>query len=64
MLDEQVSWMGRLVTRIRKEQELVCPQLSLAVAVTVFVPMGKVLPLGGVVMRDGGGLHPPLAVTL
>ena len=39
-------------------------QVSLAVAVTVVVPTGKVLPLGGLAVTNGGGLHPPLAVTV
>ena len=39
------------------------PQVSLAVAVTVVVPIGKVLPLGGLAMTFGG-VHPPLAVTV
>ena len=39
------------------------PQVSLAVAVTVVVPTGKVLPLGGLATTLGG-LHPPLAVTV
>jgi len=64
MLEGQVMVTGLFVTVTVKLQLFVCPQLSLAVAVTMFVPTGKVLPLGGVVMRDGGGLHPPLAVTL
>ena len=40
------------------------PQLSLAVQVTVVVPAGKVLPLGGLQTSAGGGLHPPLALLL
>ena len=40
------------------------PQVSLAVANTVVVPIGNVLPLGGLAMINGGGLQPPLAFTL
>jgi hypothetical protein len=40
------------------------PQVSLAVAVTVVVPIGNVLPLGGLAVKNGGGLQPPLAVTV
>ena len=39
------------------------PQVSLAVAVTVVVPTGNVLPLGGLATIIGG-VHPPLAVTV
>ena len=39
------------------------PQVSLAVAVTVVVPTGNVLPLGGLAMTVGG-VQPPLAVTV
>jgi len=46
-----------------KLQVLVSPQVSLAVVVTVVVPSGKVLPLGG---EDDKllALHPPLAVAV
>jgi hypothetical protein len=47
-----------------KLQLVLLPQVSLAVHVTVVVPMGNVLPLGGLHTRFGGGLHPPLAVLL
>jgi hypothetical protein len=47
---------------IRNEQLVECPQLSLAVQVTVFVPTGKVLPPGGLQTTAGGGLQPPPAV--
>ena len=46
----------------RNEQLVNWPQLLLAVHVTVVVPTGKVLPLGGLQNRLGGGLQPPLAV--
>ena len=47
-----------------KLQLVVLPQLSLAVLITVVVPIGKVLPLGGTAVTKGGGLQPPLAMTL
>ena len=46
---------------------LVMPEASVTVQVTVVVPTGKVLPLtalGGLTVIEGGGLHPPLAVTV
>ncbi len=52
------------VTVIVNEQLLKSPQLSEAVQVTVVMPRGKVLPLGGVHQSDGGGLQPPLAVLV
>jgi len=36
-----------------KEHRLVLPHWSLAVAVTVVVPHGKMLPLGGLRVTDG-----------
>ena len=47
-----------------KLQLVTCPQELLAVQVTVLVPSGKLLPLGGVQKREGGGLQPPLALAL
>jgi hypothetical protein len=47
-----------------KVQLVSVPQVSLAVAVTVVVPIGNVLPLGGLAVKYGGGLQPPLAVTV
>ena len=47
-----------------KLQLLLLPQVSLAVANTVVVPIGNVLPLGGLALTDGGGEQPPLAVTV
>ena len=47
-----------------KLQLVELPQVSLAVASTVVVPIGKVLPLGGLATTIGGGLQPPLAVTV
>jgi hypothetical protein len=49
------------LTVMVKLQLVTCPQVSEAVQVTMVVPMGKVLPLGGVQLSVGGGEHPPLA---
>ena len=63
MFDGQVSVnIGLTVTL--KLQCCVLPQLSLAVACTGVVPIGNVLPLGGLAIRNGGGLQPPEALTL
>jgi hypothetical protein len=62
--DEQVSTIGGLVcgfTVTVNEQLVDWPQLLLAVQVTKVVPIGKVLPLGGVHETFGGGLQPPVA---
>jgi hypothetical protein len=64
MLDEQVRAIGVCVTVTWNEQLVEFPQVSLAVANTVVVPIGKVLPLGGLALTNGGGLHPPLALTV
>jgi hypothetical protein len=45
--EEQFSTIGGLTTVTVKLQLVVLPQPSLAVVVTVVVPIGKVLPLGG-----------------
>ena len=45
------------------EQLALLPQVSLAVAFTVVVPMGKVLPLGGLATMFGV-VQPPEAVTV
>ena len=61
-LEEQVRTMGGYVCRLTvmvNVQLVEPPQLSLAVVVTVVVPMGKVLPLGGEDERFNGELHPP-----
>ena len=50
------------MTTIKNEQLVECPQLSLAVQVTLLVPTGKVLPPGGLHVTAGGGLQPPPAV--
>ena len=49
---------------IVKLQLVLWPQPSLAVQVTVVVPIPNVLPLGGVQVTDAGGVQPPLAVEL
>jgi hypothetical protein len=64
MLDEQFKLIGGLTTVTVKLQLVLLPQVSLAVVNTVVVPTGKVLPLGGLAVTNGGGLQPPLAVTL
>ena len=64
MFDEQVSTSGGHtggLTVTVKLQLVIWPQLLLAVQVTVVVPSGKELPLGGVQNSDGGGLQPPEA---
>jgi hypothetical protein len=64
MLDEQLRLIGGLTTVTWNEQLVLLPQLSLAVAVTVVVPIGNVLPLGRLALTNGGGLQPPLAETV
>ena len=64
IFDEQFKTSGGFwggLTIIVNEQLVKCAQLSLALQNTVFVPIGKVLPLGGLQLRNGGGLQPPLA---
>ena len=53
--------MGVGFTVTVKLQLVLWPQVSLAVAETVVVPIGKVLPLGGLALTNGGGEQPPLA---
>ena len=63
--DEQVRTIplvGGLTVTVKLQ--FVLPQGSLAVQVTVVVPIGKVLPLGGLHDTKGGGLHPPVAVEV
>jgi hypothetical protein len=60
--DEQVRLIGGRTTVIRKEQFVKPPHGSLAVQVTELVPMGNVLPLGG--LHITVGLHPPVAVLV
>ena len=64
MFDEQLRLIGGRTTVTVKLQLVLFPQLSLAVAFTVVVPIGKVLPLDGLATTIGGGLQPPLAVTV
>ena len=45
--EEQYSAMGRAITVTSKLQLVTDPQASPAVVVTVVVPIGKKLPLGG-----------------
>ncbi len=63
MLLEQVSTMGTLLWRtVTVKLQLVnVPHESVAVQLTVVVPSRKLLPLGGLQTREGGGLQPPLA---
>src|ERR1035441_6424359 len=64
MLDEQLRLIGGLTTVTWNEQLVLLPQESLAVTVTGVVPIGNVLPLGGMALTNGGGLQPPLAETV
>ena len=61
MFEEQFRTIAGGLTVTVKLQFVLLPQPSVAVHVTVVVPMGKVLPLGGVQVRYGGGVQPPLA---
>jgi hypothetical protein len=60
MFVEQVSTIGGETTVTVKLQLVVCPQVSLAVQFTMFVPMEKVLPLGGLQLTVGA-VQPPVA---
>ena len=62
MFDEQAI-VSCGMTVIVKLQLVEWPQVSPAVQVTVDEPTGKVLPLGGLQARKGGGLQPPLALA-
>ena len=67
MLLEQLSTSGGHtggLTVTVKLQLVTWPQLLEAEQVTVVVPIGNVLPLGGVQNSEGGGLQPPEAVLL
>jgi hypothetical protein len=64
MLLEQFRKMGGSITVTWNEQLVLSPQESLAVTLTVVVPTGNVLPLGGLATMFGGGLHPPLALAV
>jgi hypothetical protein len=60
-LEEQVNTIEGSTTVTVKLQELLLPQLSLAVTITMFVPTGKKLPLAGEELMFNGP-HPPVAV--
>jgi hypothetical protein len=63
MFDEHVSRIGGGgFTVTLKVQMVDPPQLSVAVQLTGVVPIGKVLPLGGLQCTTGG-LQPPVAVA-
>ena len=64
IFEGQDTVTGKFITVTSKKRLLEAPQVSEAVTVTVVVPMGKVLPLGGLAVRKGGGLQPPLAVQV
>jgi len=65
IFDEQVSTIGGGLVwlTVTVNEQLVEPQESVALQVTVVVPTGKVLPLGGVQLRVGG-LQPLLTVLV
>jgi hypothetical protein len=60
MFEEQVRTIGGRTTVTVKLQFVLCPQVSLAVQLTVVVPMGKVLPLDGLQFTVGA-VQPPVA---
>ena len=64
ILVEQVRTIRGGFTVTVNWQLVTTPQALLAVQVTTVVPIGKVLPLGGLQLSDGGGVHPPLAELL
>src|ERR1039458_4095516 len=64
IFDGQLRLMGGATTVTVKLQFVLFPHVSLAVLNTVVVPIGNVLPLGGLAETNGGGLQPPLAVTV
>jgi len=64
MFEEQRKAIPGLSTLTVKEQLVEWPHESLAVQVTVVMPIGKVLPLGGLHKSVGGGLQPPPAVLV
>ena len=63
-LDEQFTARGGRTTVTSKLQLVTNPQESLAVAVTVVLPSGNRLPLGGLAKRYGEPSQPPLAVQV
>ena len=61
MFEEQVSTTGEQgLTVTVNEQFVLLPQLSVAMQVTVVIPSGKVLPLGGLQVTTVGA-QPPVA---
>ena len=63
MFDGQSMLTGGATTVMVKLQLVVLPQASLAVAVTVVVPMGKVLPPVALALTDRGEQPPPAVMT-
>ena len=64
MFEGQLMLIGVGCTVTVKLQLVLFPHVSLAVAKTVVVPIGNVLPLDGLALTDGGGEQPPLAETV
>ena len=64
MFEGQLILIGVGCTVTVKLQFVLLPQPSLVVAKTVVVPIGNVLPLGGLALTNGGGEQPPLAATV
>ena len=63
IFEEQVNTTaGHGLTVTLKLQLVIWPQVLVAVQVTVVMPTGNVLPLGGLQNSEGGGLQPPEAV--
>jgi len=62
--DEQVRLIGGRATVTVNPQLVNWPQESLAVQVTIVLPIGNALPLGGLQLTKGGGLQPPVAVLV
>ena len=61
MFDEQVNKTGgHGFTVTVNEQFVLLPQASVAIQVTVVVPIGKLLPLGGLQLTVVGA-QPPVA---
>jgi hypothetical protein len=66
MLGEQLNWMSGHEVRFtvtEKLQVVLLVQASVAVQVTLVVPSGKVLPLGGL-QTTFTGEQPPVAVLV
>jgi len=64
MFDEHVRLMGGRTTVTLKLQFVNWLQASLAEQLTIVLPTGNVLPLGGIQLTIGGGLQPPVAVLV